>query len=325
MDNLSTLHNYNAPASSSGALPSHRIARPSNSMFDEGFSESRLAQPATSSEMVALAPCVGLSPEDVLILVVLDGRTKISDTLYGEPGSGCPLVPSDKARMEAALAAMPVRPDDRPESSAVRDLHLFEGARRARGGGCGGCGCILPPRPPSLPHLPLPRPLAGEYNALVRPGETFPVRANVAFAIKERNGGKLNSHVWAFRGLLPILDPKYVILLDAGTVPAPTALLRLYSDSKLGGGLLPLLLSSCLSHSQRSFPSRAQWSSTRTSAGAAARSRSTARSSRSQTRSSWRRCVRPAAAPRGGRQLLVITASCPALHAPQHFEYTMAK
>ena len=74
---------------------------------------------------------------------------------------------------------------------------------------------------------------SGEYSATTRYGEPFPVSANLAFAIKERNGGKLNSHVWAFRGLLPLLDPDYVILLDAGTVPSPTALLRLYSDSEV--------------------------------------------------------------------------------------------
>lgn len=60
--------------------------------------------------------------------------------------------------------------------------------------------------------------------------EFFPVSGNLVIAIKERNGGKLNSHVWAFRGLLPMLNPEYVALLDAGTVPRPTALLRLYAD-----------------------------------------------------------------------------------------------
>lgn len=52
---------------------------------------------------------------------------KMSETLFGEPGSGCPLTPADKVRMEAALAGMPVKPGDRPASSAVRDVHLFEG------------------------------------------------------------------------------------------------------------------------------------------------------------------------------------------------------
>jgi hypothetical protein len=51
---------------------------------------------------------------------------------------------------------------------------------------------------------------AGEYNAEFCRGEYFPVAASVAFAIKERNGGKLNSHAWALRGFVPMLKPKCV-------------------------------------------------------------------------------------------------------------------
>lgn len=90
---------------------------------------------------------------------------------------------------------------------------------------------------------------AGEYNTEVRPGEVFPIRANVAFAIKERNGGKLNSHVWAFRGLIPYLNPRYVVLLDAGTVPAPTAILRLFCDMEydddIGGCCGEIMVDRC--------------------------------------------------------------------------------
>ena len=119
-------------------------------------------------------------------------------------------------------------------------------------------------------HCPVLTGCAGEYNAVVRPGESFPIRANLAFAIKERNGGKLNSHVWAFRGLLPLLcpryvvlldagrsyvalppifPPRYVVLLDAGTVPEPTAILRLYSDMEydpdIGGCCGEIMVDRC--------------------------------------------------------------------------------
>lgn len=124
MDNITTLFDYSQPG---GGV---RITRGSVRNMFEGSradTKSKLALPATSSELVALAPCVNLKPEDILTMIVLDGRTKVSDTLYGGPGSGCPLRPEDKKRMEAALAAMPVGVDARPESSAVRDIHLFEG------------------------------------------------------------------------------------------------------------------------------------------------------------------------------------------------------
>lgn len=55
-----------------------------------------------------------------------------------------------------------------------------------------------------------------------------------------QNGGKLNSHVWFFRLLCPLLRPRYCFLLDAGTVPEPQALLRLYAsmeENKNIGGI----------------------------------------------------------------------------------------
>ena len=34
------------------------------------------------------------------------------------------------------------------------------------------------------------------------------------YAIKEQNGGKLNSHLWVLRGIMPFLRPEYVVLFD---------------------------------------------------------------------------------------------------------------
>lgn len=39
------------------------------------------------------------------------------------------------------------------------------------------------------------------------------------FAIKHINGGKLNSHLFLFRGFCQYLKPTYTVLLDAGTEP----------------------------------------------------------------------------------------------------------
>ena len=51
----------------------------------------------------------------------------------------------------------------------------------------------------------------------------------IALAIKEKNGGKLNSHLWAFTAFASSLNPKYVLTLDVGTVPLPDSLVRMYS------------------------------------------------------------------------------------------------
>ena len=61
----------------------------------------------------------------------------------------------------------------------------------------------------------------------------------VVFALKEKNGGKLNSHLWYMSGFCGQLNPKYCLLLDVGTVPRPTAITNLYTamedDPQCGG------------------------------------------------------------------------------------------
>eukprot|EP00475_Leptophrys_vorax_P012055 TRINITY_DN1849_c0_g1_i16.p1 TRINITY_DN1849_c0_g1~~TRINITY_DN1849_c0_g1_i16.p1 ORF type:complete len:677 (-),score=134.14 TRINITY_DN1849_c0_g1_i16:57-2087(-) len=39
------------------------------------------------------------------------------------------------------------------------------------------------------------------------------------FALKEKNGGKLDSHWWFFSGFCPFFKPDYCILIDVGTIP----------------------------------------------------------------------------------------------------------
>jgi hypothetical protein len=138
MDNLATLHSYtHSPSkrnSLMGPIPDgvavHRGSM--TFMFDEGFLAAvpKLSQPATTRELAALAPCANLRAEDILVLVVFDGREKMSQTIFGEPGSGCPLTPADRDRMLAGLAAQPV---ERHPDSTVRDCHLFEGTLPVNG------------------------------------------------------------------------------------------------------------------------------------------------------------------------------------------------
>eukprot|EP00906_Rhabdomonas_costata_P026635 RCo037944 len=62
---------------------------------------------------------------------------------------------------------------------------------------------------------------------------------HVMVVIKERNGGKLDSHKIFFDGLCARVKPEYVILLDCGTVPQKQALYKLYDamehDEMIGG------------------------------------------------------------------------------------------
>lgn len=55
----------------------------------------------------------------------------------------------------------------------------------------------------------------------------------VIFALKARNGGKLNSHLWLLSAVVPQLNPKYVIMIDVGTRPADTAIAALIREMEL--------------------------------------------------------------------------------------------
>ena len=52
----------------------------------------------------------------------------------------------------------------------------------------------------------------------------------VLVAIKERNAGKLSSHAWGLEGIGFQLDPSYVILVDCGTKPTPSAIFLLVQE-----------------------------------------------------------------------------------------------
>ncbi|KAF0699308.1 Aste57867_10098 [Aphanomyces stellatus] len=47
------------------------------------------------------------------------------------------------------------------------------------------------------------------------------------YALKEHNGGKLNSHLWFFNAFAEQLNPKYTVLVDVGTIPADSSVFRL--------------------------------------------------------------------------------------------------
>lgn len=58
------------------------------------------------------------------------------------------------------------------------------------------------------------------------------------FCLKEKNTRKINSHRWCFQSFGPIINPRIVMLLDCGTVPAKDAfyhLWRLFNDTNVAG------------------------------------------------------------------------------------------
>jgi chitin synthase len=70
-----------------------------------------------------------------------------------------------------------------------------------------------------------------EYTAQLKEDENFEKRfppLQIIFAIKEHNGGKLDSHLWFFNAFADQVIPKYTFLLDVGTQPLPRALFKLY-------------------------------------------------------------------------------------------------
>ncbi|CAN3366124.1 chitin synthase 2 [Diutina catenulata] len=58
--------------------------------------------------------------------------------------------------------------------------------------------------------------------------KTVPVQ--LLFCLKEKNAKKINSHRWCFQALARVLDPKVVVLLDAGTQPSGKSLYHLWKE-----------------------------------------------------------------------------------------------
>jgi chitin synthase len=60
----------------------------------------------------------------------------------------------------------------------------------------------------------------------VKKGET-PVQ--LLFCLKQKNQQKINSHRWFFQAFGECLQPKICVLIDAGTMPGPTSIYKLWN------------------------------------------------------------------------------------------------
>lgn len=56
------------------------------------------------------------------------------------------------------------------------------------------------------------------------------VPVQLLFCLKEKNAKKINSHRWCFQAISQVLDPKIVVLLDAGTQPSGKSLYHLWKE-----------------------------------------------------------------------------------------------
>ncbi|CAG9324708.1 unnamed protein product [Blepharisma stoltei] len=59
------------------------------------------------------------------------------------------------------------------------------------------------------------------------------IKLQMVFAIKQERSLKLNTHLWFFGGFCQMINPGYVMLLEAGTRPMPKALFYLYEALRI--------------------------------------------------------------------------------------------
>ncbi|KAE9029746.1 Chitin synthase [Phytophthora rubi] len=57
--------------------------------------------------------------------------------------------------------------------------------------------------------------------------ESFYPPIQLMYALKEKNAGKLNSHLWFFNAFSEQLLPTYTVLVDVGTIPGPSSIFKL--------------------------------------------------------------------------------------------------
>ncbi|CCH45695.1 chitin synthase [Wickerhamomyces ciferrii] len=78
-----------------------------------------------------------------------------------------------------------------------------------------------------------------EYSSMIGIGSiesdtvklcTASVPVQLVFCLKEENKKKINSHRWALQAFGEVLDPKVVILLDAGTQPSKDSIYHLWKE-----------------------------------------------------------------------------------------------
>jgi len=150
--------------------------------YNEDEEELRETLEGISENLPYLAR-MGIRWENILVVVVIDGRSKANPKMLQ-------YLHTELAAFNGRL----LRSEIRGDKSVT--MHMLE----------------------STVEVPNP-------NSAVQ-GDTYgPMQ--LAVALKENNGGKLNSHLWFFDGICASILPEYAVLLDVGTRPAKSAIARL--------------------------------------------------------------------------------------------------
>lgn len=151
-------------------------------MYNEGAEELRNTMRGVAENMEQLQQKHGMSWQEILVVVTLDGITKAHEStlLYAEQE----LKIFQPSLLENSVKGKPTT------------MHMFE-------------------RTVELAEDKASR----KYFSPMQ----------VAFMLKARNGGKLNSLLWLLRGVCRQVFPKYILFLDVGTVPRPNAISKLVS------------------------------------------------------------------------------------------------
>jgi hypothetical protein len=171
----------------------------------------------------------------VVTTIVADGRQQMDSTSLSWL--------DEMGLVDEKLMMVSLMGDKRPE------LHLFEGSVQ-----------VSRPQKDKQPEQLVrqvsvpsesPRPGGAKRQSMIGRGRASIVKAvsglktNVSrrraifmpmqlqIAIKEHNAGKLDSHSWAMKGLGRQMNPKYIILLDAGTNPSPSSIYQLLKAMEL--------------------------------------------------------------------------------------------
>ncbi len=159
--------------------------------------------------------------ENVLVLIVVDGLEKASSSL-----------------LKVAEEKMGLMHSSAINGQAFRNktvVHLFEATRDVD-----ISGDILPTRA----HR--------KHRMKTANGAKTKQRVQFALCLKARNGGKLNSHMWGMLGVARLLNPKYVMTIDVGTVPVPSNFMALMTRMEdcpdIGGAageIVPAMYNRC--------------------------------------------------------------------------------
>jgi cellulose synthase/poly-beta-1,6-N-acetylglucosamine synthase-like glycosyltransferase len=166
-----------------------------------------------------------LTPSEVCCVAMFDGRKKMSGTLLEERQDHAHfLTESDAEKMQAGMELDEQRQEDWKKEKKEREDAGEEVDDEEQPG-------------KAALHFLTRHDLRMKMGS--RGNTVWSTAFDCLFCVKEENGGRMNSHLWMFHGICPVMNPEYVLLLDCGTKMGSRAMLMLYhhleSNASVGG------------------------------------------------------------------------------------------